>query len=66
VWEQIVLGGALAGNGMAAFDDVLDAASARDIHSYVIDQALQSTRWTRRALQAAADLVCIPAEWLAD
>jgi quinohemoprotein ethanol dehydrogenase len=66
IWDDIVLGGALAGNGMAGFADVLTPADVRDIHSWVIDQAIRSTRWTRRALQAAADMICIPAEWLAD
>jgi quinohemoprotein ethanol dehydrogenase len=65
-WNEIVLGGALAGNGMAAFDDVLSPGDVRDIHSWVIDQAIASTRWSRRALQAAADLICVPAEWLAE
>jgi len=66
IWEDILLRGALAANGMASFADVLDAADVRDVHSYVIDQAIRSTHWSQRALEAAADLVCIPAEWLAD
>jgi quinohemoprotein ethanol dehydrogenase len=66
MWEVIVLGGALAGNGMASFADALTPNDVRDIHSWVIDRAVRSTRWTRRAAQAAADLVCIPAEWVAD
>ncbi|MEQ8859106.1 MAG: PQQ-dependent dehydrogenase, methanol/ethanol family [Pseudomonadales bacterium] len=66
IWNEIVLDGVLAGNGMASFADVLNGDDVRDIHSFVIDQAVRSTSWTRRALQSAAELVCIPAEWLAD
>jgi mono/diheme cytochrome c family protein len=65
-WDAIVLGGALAGNGMASFADVLSADDARDVHAYVISEAVASTGWGRRLLQAAAGLVCRPAEWLAD
>jgi quinohemoprotein ethanol dehydrogenase len=66
IWEDIVRGGALSARGMASFADVLDADDVRDIHSYVIDQAVRSTEWTHRALAAAAELVCIPPEWLAE
>ncbi|MEQ9003310.1 MAG: PQQ-dependent dehydrogenase, methanol/ethanol family [Pseudomonadales bacterium] len=65
-WDAIVRGGALAGSGMASFADVLSADDARDVHAYVISEAVASTGWGRRLLQAAAGLVCIPAEWLAD
>jgi quinohemoprotein ethanol dehydrogenase len=66
IWDDIVRGGALAARGMASFADVLDAADVRDVHSYVIDQAVRSTAWSHRALAAAAELICIPPEWLAD
>jgi quinohemoprotein ethanol dehydrogenase len=66
IWDDIVLGGALAGNGMASFADVLNADEVRDIHAWVIDRAIQSTRWTSRVLRALSDRVCVPAQWLAD
>jgi quinohemoprotein ethanol dehydrogenase len=38
-FADIVLGGALAGNGMGRFDDVLNPDQAKAIHAYLIDQA---------------------------
>jgi quinohemoprotein ethanol dehydrogenase len=39
LFGDIVLGGAYQGKGMGRFDDVLSAADAQAVHSYVIDQA---------------------------
>jgi quinohemoprotein ethanol dehydrogenase len=66
IWDDIVLGGVLVGNGMASFADVLNADDVRDIHAWVIDRAIQSRRWTSRTLRALSDRACVPAEWLAD
>ena len=41
LFNAIVLGGAYTAKGMARFDDVLSAADAQAIHTYVIDQAWQ-------------------------
>jgi len=38
-WQTIVLGGALAGNGMVAFDNVLSEGDAEAIRAYVVKQA---------------------------
>ncbi|MCB1646807.1 MAG: PQQ-dependent dehydrogenase, methanol/ethanol family [Pseudomonadales bacterium] len=65
-WEAILLEGALAPNGMASFSDVLSKEDVNAIHSYVISTALESTSFGNRMLQRAADMVCIPADWLAD
>jgi quinohemoprotein ethanol dehydrogenase len=39
LFGDIVLGGAYQGKGMGRFDDVLSAADAQALHSFVIDQA---------------------------
>ena len=66
LWQQIVIDGVLASNGMASFKDVLNESDVRDIHSYVISEAVESSSWSSRLLQSAADQICIPAEWLAE
>ena len=38
-WQTIVLGGALAGNGMVAFDNVLSEGDAEAIRAYIVKQA---------------------------
>ncbi len=38
-WRDVVLGGAMADNGMAGFDAVLDPEQAEAIRAYVIEQA---------------------------
>jgi quinohemoprotein ethanol dehydrogenase len=38
-FDEIVLRGALQGNGMGRFDDVLSEADAHAIHAYLIDEA---------------------------
>jgi len=43
-FEDIVLGGALAGGGMGRFDDVLTAADAGAIHAWLVDQAWAAYR----------------------
>jgi quinohemoprotein ethanol dehydrogenase len=38
-WRAVVIGGALAGNGMASFRDYLTAAQAENIRAYVANEA---------------------------
>lgn len=39
MWDQIIRGGVLSGNGMPAFTDVLDQDATEAIRAYIIDQA---------------------------
>lgn len=39
IFKQIVLGGALEGNGMASFSDLLSEPDVEDIHAYIVDAA---------------------------
>ena len=63
-WRSIVLDGVLSGTGMASFSDVLNDQDAQDVHDYVINQAINSTRWSHTLLEAAASVICIPADWI--
>jgi quinohemoprotein ethanol dehydrogenase len=66
IWQQIVYDGALSGNGMASFSDVLSPDDINAVHSYVISEALFSDSLSGRVLQGLASKVCIPAEWMTD
>ncbi len=66
-WQDIVIGGVLAGRGMASFADALSREDADAIRAYVIAQAHREESW----LEAGASWlsrrgVCIPARWVAD
>jgi len=39
IFNEIVLGGALAANGMASFADLINEADAHRIHAYIVDTA---------------------------
>ena len=38
-WNDIVIGGLLAGNGMRSWSEVIDADDAEAIRAYVVDEA---------------------------
>jgi quinohemoprotein ethanol dehydrogenase len=59
-WDAIVLRGALRGNGMAAFSDVLSAADSRAIHAYVVDRALHEPGLLDRVHAWALKNACVP------
>ncbi len=66
IWQQIVYDGALAGNGMASFADVLSREDVNAVHSYVISEALFARSVTGRVLSSVGEQLCIPAQWLTD
>ena len=47
-FKDIVLGGALAANGMDSFDDVLSKADAEAIHAYLISRANQDWQQAKK------------------
>ena len=65
-WNDIVLGGTRAANGMASFADVLDVAAAEAIHAYVLERAHQSPTLLQRVAGFAAQHVCIPISLVTD
>jgi quinohemoprotein ethanol dehydrogenase len=65
-WNEIVLGGVLAGGGMAGFADVLDEKDAADVHAYVIAMALREPSPVEELALWLSKRICIPAEWVAD
>jgi quinohemoprotein ethanol dehydrogenase len=65
-WQQIVLGGALAGGGMPNFSDVLQANDVDDIHAYVVARALHEPTLLEELALWASQHACVPAEWVAD
>ncbi len=65
-WNAIVLGGVLAGGGMASFADVLDESGAGAIHAYVVARAIHQPDTLEQLASWAAKYVCIPASWAAD
>ncbi len=66
-WNDIVLGGIRAGQGMASFADVLDADEAQAIRAYVLYRANQPTPVAGRLIQWAVDRgACVPSSWLTE
>jgi quinohemoprotein ethanol dehydrogenase len=64
-WNDIVLGGVRAGQGMASFADVLDADEAQAIRAYVLHRANEPTPVAGKLIEWAIDRgVCVPASWL--
>ena len=64
-WNDIVLGGIRAGQGMASFADVLDADGAQAIRAYILHRANEPTPVTGKLIQWAVDQgVCVPVSWL--
>jgi len=65
-WDDIVLGGARTGRGMASFGDVLDAEGSARIRAYVASRAHHQPTLLERAADWAAERACLPAAWVAD
>ncbi len=65
-WNPIVLGGILAGGGMASFADVLDERGAEEIHVYVVARALHEPTILESLALWVSRYACIPAEWMSD
>ena len=65
-WNDIVLGGIRATDGMASFADVLSQPDSNDIHSYVIERALHEPGIVERLVEWFAENACIPPHWLTD
>jgi len=65
-WDSIVLGGALAGRGMASFADRLDTADAKAIQAFVLERSFAANSIPERLQAWALDNLCVPSEWVAD
>jgi quinohemoprotein ethanol dehydrogenase len=66
-WNDIVLGGIRAADGMASFADVLTQEDATAIHAYVAKRALFEPGLLAEALDWALDMgLCVPASWATD
>jgi mono/diheme cytochrome c family protein len=66
-WEAIVLSGTRADRGMASFADVLGREDVRDIHAYVVTEALREPGLVPRVAAWLAERgLCVPGAWIAD
>jgi quinohemoprotein ethanol dehydrogenase len=66
-WNDIVLGGTRAGNGMASFADVLSQEDALAIHAYVAERALAEPGLLSQVFDWLVDTpLCVPASWMTD
>jgi len=65
-WKEIVLGGTRANRGMASFADVLDAADADAIHTYVVSRALHEPTLLESVATFVGKYACVPVEWMTD
>jgi PQQ-dependent dehydrogenase (methanol/ethanol family) len=65
-WDDIVLGGARTGGGMASFADVLDAEGSARIRAYVASRARHEPGVLERSAAWAAKRGCVPGYWLTD
>lgn len=66
-WDDIVLGGIRAGDGMASFADVIDAPTSRAIQAYVIDRAHHDPGALERLVGWFAESpLCLPTSWMVD
>jgi quinohemoprotein ethanol dehydrogenase len=66
IWQQIVLEGVYAGNGMASFTNALNKDEVDAIHAYVIHRALDQPGFWDSALSSLASTFCVPVEWVAE
>jgi mono/diheme cytochrome c family protein len=66
-WDDVVLGGTRAADGMASFADVLSPADSQAIHAWVAERALAEPGLAQQALSWLAETpLCIPSTWLTD
>jgi mono/diheme cytochrome c family protein len=65
-WNDIVLGGARTGGGMASFADVLDPAGSAKIRDDVASRAHHAPTLAERAASWLAERACVPTHWVAD
>ncbi len=66
-WNDIVLGGVRAADGMASFADMLSLEDAAAIHAYVAERALTEPGLLSRVVEWLVDSpLCIPASWATD
>ena len=66
-WDDIVLGGIRAGDGMASFADVIDAPTSRAIQAYVIDRAHHEPGALESLVGWFAESpLCVPTSWMLD
>ncbi|NRA97924.1 MAG: LLM class flavin-dependent oxidoreductase, partial [Planctomycetes bacterium] len=66
-WDDIVLGGIRASDGMASFADVIDAPTSRAIQAYVIDRAHHDPGALERLVGWFAESpLCLPTSWMVD
>jgi len=65
-WDDIVLGGTRASQGMASFADQLTSEDARVIHAYIIERATHEPGWTERLASWFGENACVPVMWVVD
>jgi PQQ-dependent dehydrogenase (methanol/ethanol family) len=65
-WNDIVLGGTRAAQGMASFADQLSADDARVIHAYVISRATHEPELVERIASWLGENACMPVMWVVD
>lgn len=65
-WNAIVLSGAFAYKGMAAFADVLSQEDSEAIRAYVTERARHTPGWSEWMAGLLGGRVQIPPRWLAD
>ena len=65
-WNDIVLGGTRAAQGMASFADVLSREESDAIHAYVIERALHEPTALESVAKWFGAYACVPVTWLVD
>ncbi len=65
-WDEIVLGGTRAAQGMASFADQLTSEDARVIHAYIIERATHEPGWAERFASWFGENACVPVTWVVD
>jgi quinohemoprotein ethanol dehydrogenase len=65
-WDDIVLGGTRASQGMASFADQLSSEDARAIHAYIIERATHEPGWAERIGTWFGENACVPVTWVVD
>jgi quinohemoprotein ethanol dehydrogenase len=65
-WDEIVLGGTRAGDGMASFADLVSREEARAVQAYVIDRGHHDPTVLERLAGWFARTACIPVSLMTD
>jgi len=65
-WNDIVLGGTRAAQGMASFADQLTPDDARVIHAYIVERATHEPTLVERVATWFGENACVPVMWVVD